>query len=406
MDSMVISKIKAIAAEIEPELIEFRRDLHMHPEVAGEEFRTAEKIAEALRRIPGMQVREHLSVGTGVVGELHGAKGDGKCVMLRADIDALPQDEMTDVPFKSTVLGKMHACGHDAHASWLLGAARILGEMRDEFAGTIKFVFQPSEERGGGAYDYIHKDNILENPHVDAAFAAHAWPFVEAGKIGIAAEYPFGCAGRFSVNFVGKGGHGSWPHKARNPITAAVQFCQAAADIAANKLDSTEPRVVSVCSLHAGKPGVSNIIPDTCLVEGTARATEQAILRQIGEELERAAEAVSMMHEIEHQSNIEMIGVPVHNDPELVGLVRSCAGEVVGDDNAYIINKKHLGGEDFALYSELVPSCYFFAGIADPDDETPDLHSQYFKLDEGVIATAAQTFALSAIEYLTNKMDR
>lgn len=401
MDTKIINQIKDIASTIEPELIDFRRDLHMHPELSGEEVRTAGRIAAALRNIPGMQVTEHLSIGTGVTGILRGNGGDGKCVMLRADIDALPVEEMTDVPFKSTYPGKMHACGHDAHATWLLGAARILGSMRDCFSGTIKFVFQPAEERIGGAYDYIHKDRILDNPQVDAAFAAHAWPAVEAGRIGIAAEYPFGCAGKFSVTFIGKGGHGSWPYKARNPITAAVQFCQTAPDIVANKLDSVEPRVISVCSIHAGEPGISNIIPDTCLVEGTARATDPAILEKIGIELERAANAISMMHGIDYQAEIKMKGKPVHNDPDLVALVRSCAGEIVGDDRAYIMNKKHLGGEDFSLYSELAPSCYFFAGIAAPeDDETPDLHSPYFKLHEGVISTVSQTLALSALEFL------
>ncbi len=202
-------KILEISKEIEPKLIEIRRTLHQHPELALEEFKTAKIVAETLKDIPGIDVFENMSDGTGVVGILKGEKGCGKCIMLRADIDALPIEEQLNVPFKSQNPGCMHACGHDAHAAWLLGAAMILGRLRKEFGGTVKFVFQPGEERGRGARSLIEKDKILENPPVDAVFAAHAWPTVRAGQIGIAAKYAFGCAGVFSIKVTGKGGHGS-----------------------------------------------------------------------------------------------------------------------------------------------------------------------------------------------------
>ncbi|MCH4110136.1 MAG: amidohydrolase, partial [Eubacterium sp.] len=189
----LLNEIRRSGEEIEPELIEIRRLLHRHPEASMKEYQTSAIIAEQLETIDGVQVYKGLAGGTGVMGILHGQdEGNGKCLLLRADIDALPVEEKNGLPFASENPGFMHACGHDAHAAWVLGAAEILSRLRDQFSGTVKFVFQPGEEAGKGAREMVEQDHILENPKVDMAFAAHAWPSIDAGKIGIARRYAFG----------------------------------------------------------------------------------------------------------------------------------------------------------------------------------------------------------------------
>jgi amidohydrolase len=344
-----------------------------------------------------------MAEGTGVVGILKGEKGDGKCIMIRADIDALPITEQLDIDFKSENPGCMHACGHDAHATWVIGAAMILSRLRTEFGGTIKFVFQPGEERGGGAAALIEKDKILENPPVDAVFAAHAWPTVRAGQIGIAAKYAFGCPGKFSFQIIGKGGHGSWPYECINPITIASQICLALQGVVSEKINSTEPRVISIGSFHGGEAG--NIIPDVCTVQGTFRATEMAIMEQIKSEIENTVTAITAMHHAKCELDVRIHGKAVKNAPELVQLCKRSGEEILGDGNCYIINEKHLGGENFSAFSSRVPGCYMFAGIAtDRTEGKFGLHSPIFEVAEDVISPTSAVFADIAINYLTDRL--
>lgn len=391
-------RIISISKEIEEELIQTRRQLHRHPELALQEVRTAKFIAEKLKVIPGMTVMEGMAEGTGVVGILRGGKGDGRCVMLRADMDALPVEEQTDCEFRSEEPGKMHACGHDAHVTWILGAAMILGRIRDSFAGTVKFVFQPGEERGLGAGALIEKNRILENPKVDAVFAAHCWPSVRAGRIGIAEQYAFGCPGGFEIRITGKGGHGSWPYLCVNPITCAVQIYTALQGIAAEEIDSVEPRVITIGSIHAGEAG--NIIPDTCVMKGTIRATRMDIMKQMAARIKETAEAVASMHGASAEFQVHMGDGAVENNPQLVELCRESADEILGKDQCYIIRKKHLGGENFSMYSSRVPGCYMFVGIAtDRTEGKFGLHSPVFEVAEEVLAPAAAVFAEVAVNY-------
>ncbi|MDD6441748.1 MAG: M20 family metallopeptidase [bacterium] len=392
------SKIEEIVREKEAELIQIRRSLHQCPELALQEVETSRLIAENLKKIPGVTVYDHMAEGTGVVGILEGKKGPGKCVMLRADIDALPIEEQVDTEFKSKNPGKMHACGHDAHATWIIGAAMILSQLRDEFCGTVKFVFQPGEECGKGAKALIEKDKILENPKVDAAFAAHAWPTVRAGKIGIAEKYAFGCPGGFTIKIIGKGGHGSWPYECINPITIAVQICSALQAIVAEKIDSVEPRVISIGSIHAGDAG--NIIPDECVVSGTFRATEMAIMKQIATQIENVVAGITAMHGAQYELDVHIGGEAVINDPKMLALSKKSAEEILGEGNCYIIDRKHLGGENFAEYSSRVPGCYMFVGIAtDRTEGKFGLHSPIFEIAEEVLAPASAVFANIVLNY-------
>lgn len=395
-------KILNIANEIENKLIQIRRELHQHPELALHEVETAKIIAKNLREIPGITVYENMAEGTGVAGILEGKRGAGKCVMLRADMDALPIEEQLDVDFKSVNPGCMHACGHDAHAAWIIGAAMILSRLREDICGTVKFVFQPGEECGKGATALVEKNKILQNPHVDAVFAAHAWPTVRAGQIGIAAKYAFGCPGGFTLRIIGKGGHGSWPYQCINPITVAVQICSALQAVVAENIDSVEPRVISIGSIHAGETG--NSIPDTCTIKGTIRATEMSIMKQIAEEIENVAAGITAMHKAKYELQMHINGNAVENAPELINLSKESAEEILGTGNCYIIDKKHLGGENFSEYSSRVPGCYMFVGIAtDRTEGKFGLHSPVFEIAEEVIAPASAVFANIVFNYFSTR---
>lgn len=249
---MLTQEIKEAAQKEAAFLQEFRQDLHMHPELSMQEHRTAEKIAQELARIPGMKVQTGMAGGTGVVGLLQGDKGPGRTVLLRADIDALPIQETTGLACSSKNPGVMHACGHDGHTAWLLGSARILSALRDRWQGCVKFVFQPGEEGGGGGRLMVQQDKVLEDPKVDAVFAAHAWPEAEAGQVVIAERSAFGYPGGFTIQVTGRGGHGSWPHQCIDPIGIACQIYGALQQIVSRRLPETAARVLSVCTIHSG----------------------------------------------------------------------------------------------------------------------------------------------------------
>lgn len=193
--SNINDKIRQIAKETEPELIHIRRELHQYPELGIDLPKTHEIISRELHKIPGLKIREHVAGGYGLIAELQGKKEQRKNILLRADIDALPLEEKVESDYKSRYDGCMHACGHDGHATWLIGAAKILAQLTDEFGGCIRFAFQPGEEVGLGADTMIEEDKVLEDPKMDMAFAAHGWPSVESGKIGIVRRYAFGCVG-------------------------------------------------------------------------------------------------------------------------------------------------------------------------------------------------------------------
>lgn len=233
-------RIKYLAEKEEQTLIRIRRELHKVPETGVYLPKTYEIIRRELQKIPGVEVIEHAAEGYGLIGIMRGKLPDGKTVLLRADIDALPVEEPEGLPYRSEHPGCMHACGHDGHAAWLIGAARILSDIRDNWGGCVKFVFQPGEEVGKGATALIEKDQVLENPKVDMAFAAHGWPSVESGKIGIARRYAFGCVGGFSIKIMGKKGHASWPEETIDPIAAAIEIYQHMPSVLTKKISGTE----------------------------------------------------------------------------------------------------------------------------------------------------------------------
>ncbi|MBQ9924431.1 MAG: amidohydrolase [Clostridia bacterium] len=396
---MLTEKIKALAAQITDELIAFRRDLHMHPELSNEEHYTASRIAEELDKIEGMEVFRGLAGGTGVMGMLHGKKGPGKVVLLRADIDALPIQEETGLPFSSCNPGVMHACGHDAHATWLLGSAKILAALQEEICGTVKFVFQPGEEGGGGGPRMVQGSKVLENPAVDAVFAAHAWPEIDAGEMHVA-HCAFGHAGGFTIKVTGKGGHGSWPHECIDPIAVSHQIYGGLQQIVSRRLHETAARVLSVCTIQSGPQFKSNIIPDECTMTGTLRSDRREVIAEMARLVEQISKQIAEANDATAEVTTRY-GEAVINTPEAIPFALNAGAKILGADKVKEDLMPHLGGEDFTEYITRVPGAYVFAGIATSETKGKfGLHSNKFVLEESVIPNMAAVFAQMAVDFI------
>lgn len=402
---MLKEEIKQYAGKIEPELIRIRRKLHQFPETARNEVKTCQIIVEELKKIQNLEIFCGLAGGTGVMAVLNGRKNpeegeNPKCILLRADIDALPVTEKNDLPFRSTHEGYMHACGHDAHAAWIIGSAMILSHFADSFCGTVKFVFQPGEEQGFGAAELINEDHVLENPTVDYALAAHNWPSIDSGKLGIARRYAFGCPGGFHVTITGKGGHGSWPHKAVNPIMAAAQICTMLPQIVSGRISAIEPAVISIGSIHAGKPGIGNVIPDTCSFSGTIRAVKEEVMEQLKQEIEHVISGCCSLYGTTYMYRCSY-KYPVKNDETLIGPIEAAAKEILGEKQVSILEEDHLGGENFSEFSRRIPSLYLFFGTRNLKIcEELDLHSPDYMLDESILKDASAVFASAVFKLL------
>ena len=333
---MLHVQIEKYAKEIEEKLIGIRRKLHENPELSLQEHETAKLIVDELHKIEGMEVYSGLCDGTGVMGILKGGQ-PGKCILLRGDMDALPIQEETDVEYKSKKPNCMHACGHDAHVTWLLGAAMILGKLQKQMPGTVKFLFQPAEEIGYGAVKMRDKDHVLENPTVDMVFGAHVNHDLEIGTMGIAEKYAYGCAAGFQIDIQGVGGHGSCPRLAINPIMVASQICMMLPQIISSRIDETEPRVISVGSIHAGEVGRGNIIPETCTMNGTIRATNYELIKQMEAEIENVIQHCCNLFHASYSFKTRLGCREVKNDKTLVEICKRSGELIMGEGHVVSI---------------------------------------------------------------------
>lgn len=387
--------IKKRVLELEHEIVEIRRYLHMYPELGYEEYKTSDFVYNYLKDC-GLEVEKICS--TGVVAVLEGER-KGKTILLRADIDALPIEEEVDVSYKSKIKGKMHACGHDAHTAMLLVSAKILSENRDLLKGTVKFLFQPNEE-GTAARDTI-KAGVLENPKVDAAFALHIWSQLESNKIGISEGAVMAALEEFKVTISGKGGHTGSPHTAIDPVLSACNIVQAIQQIQTRELDPREPTVIIVGKISAGT--ASNIIPDKATIEGTMRflyKEEDEGKRILKEKFEKVVKGISLASSTDYKIEYSSDDSPaVINDSILVNRTREVAQSVVDGDN--IVNYSYIAGEDFAEFTKKVPSVFYFIGCGNKEKDTcyPHHHPR-FNIDEDVMKYGVEMHVKSAIEYL------
>ena len=390
--------IRQITEEIKEDLREIRRTIHRHPETAFQEYRTHDYVCECLEKIEGLTIQRNAARGTGIIATMEGLAGPGKTILLRGDMDALPIQEQTECDYRSEEAGCMHACGHDAHTAWLIGAAMILSRTRHLWKGTVKFMFQPAEEIGAGARIMIEEDHILENPKVDMAFAAHVWPKVQSGKIGIPVRYAFGAPGDFKVKIYGKSGHGATPEQAIDPLAIANEFYARIPAILARKMKGTDSKLVTVTYMLAGERDVLNIIPATCEMGGTMRTISLELMREMGrlmeEELRSICEVNGATYEIWFRHDLDS----VKNCHDLLEPVRGAAAEILGEENVVLIEEDNLVGEDFSEISTKIPSVFLMAGINEGNNVCA-LHNAKFGFDDEILANVSAVFAKMVIKF-------
>jgi len=379
-------RISDAVRAVEPQVLATRRDLHRHPELAFEEFRTSGIVAERLRAL-GLEPRTGIAE-TGVTAVIEGGAGDGPTVMLRADMDALPVHEENEVDYRSTVDGKMHACGHDGHTAMLLGVAEVLQRQRDELRGRVKVLFQPAEESPGGAKPMIEQ-GALEDPKVDYCFGIHLWAPLPTGVISVAPGPIMASSDVIDIEVRGRGGHAAMPSICIDPVVAAAQMLSGIQTVVSRNVGPLDPAVVSITELHAGH--TFNVIPDVARMRGTARtfsdAVREVIERRLQTMVPKMAEAFGATATLKYSR-----GYPVTvNDAGMADLVRQAAGEVVGTDGV-IPTEQVLGAEDFAYFLREVPGCFFMVGIRnDAKHAGAAHHNPRFDIDEDAMAIGMET---------------
>ena len=397
---MVMDKIVSTASEMQGELTELRQFIHAHPEMAWKEVETSKLIETKLRALGFQNIRRGFKgTGSGVVADLKGSKS-GPCIALRADIDALPIREENAVPYVSTLDGVMHACGHDAHAAILIGAATILSGMKESIAGTVRVIFQPAEEAGNdsGAPAMI-KEGALEG--VDAIAGLHVWSQMPAGTFGIRKGPAMASADIWEVVIQGQGGHGAMPHTAIDPTVALAHIISVLQTVVSREIDPLESAVVSVGKVEAGN--APNVIPDKAVVTGNVRATNRKTRDGMEARMKRVIDGVSAALRCTSTLKYTQIYPVTVNDPAMTVMLGDVAGRMFGADKV-IEMPIAMGSEDFSYYGEKIPATFGFLGMGDPQkgSDKPH-HSPHFNSNDAVLANGAAMMAGMALEYLPGR---
>jgi amidohydrolase len=380
-------------------LIATRRDLHRHPETAFEERRTAGIAAERLRAA-GYEVRTGIAE-TGVLGILRGG-GEGPTLLLRADMDALPIQEECAHEFVSTIPGKMHACGHDAHVAIGLAVAERLARARDQWAGEVRYVFQPAEEGGGGALRMV-QEGVMEG--VDAALGLHVWLGLPSGVVGVVDGPQMAGSADFRLTVRGRGGHGAIPHETIDATLAASQIVVALQSVVARNVSPLETAVISVGTFRSGT--ANNAIAASAVLTGTLRAFRQEILDELRARLDRVASGICSALGAEYSLEFgEFPNPPTVNDPAMAELVRRAAHEVLEEDRVRSdAAVRTMAAEDFSEFSGRVPGCYFFVGAFNAESgAVHPHHSPRFDICENALPVAVDVLERAARAYLGERV--
>ena len=371
-------------------LVRDRRDLHQHPELGFRETRTGTLVAERLR---GLGYAVKTGVGkTGIVG----LKGNGtRCVLLRADMDALPIEEANDVPYRSRHAGAMHACGHDGHVAIGLEVARRLSAVT--LPGAVKFAFQPAEELSGGATAMIG-DGILDAPAVSAAFGIHVWNDLPVGTIGITTGAMMASVDEFEITITGKGGHAAMPHRAIDPVLVAAHVITALQSLVSRRRDPFEEGVVSVTQVAAGH--AFNVIPQQATLRGTVRTFGGRFYEDAPRLVEDTARGIAIAMGADAGVVFRRLTGPLVNDPAMAELMRNVAEEIVGKERMKG-GIRTMGGEDMSYFLKRVPGCFAFVGSARADGTSFPHHSPRFDIEEEALPIAVELLTETAARYLS-----
>jgi len=394
----VTTELLQAAHSLAPRIVSDRRTIHSHPEMAYEEEQTSTLVQARLRDL-GIPFRAGLAK-TGVLAEIKGELGDGPCVLLRADMDALPIEEKSGVPFASEIPGVMHACGHDAHTAMLLGAAQLLHERRQGFAGTIKLMFQPAEEGGAGAARMI-EDGVLANPQVDAAFMLHVYAELEAGQVACGPGPLLAGADSFTITIEGRGGHAARPHQTIDPVVVGAQVVNALQTLVAREVDPVEPAVVTLGSFNAGNR--HNVISDRAVLTGTIRAFDDTLFEHLERRLREVVEGVSATLRARATVEFEMRYPPSICDEKMAAQLGTSARSLLGPE-AVQAAVPRMGAEDFAFVLQKVPGAMLWLGVKKPEwPEPKPVHTATFDIDETALPIGSSAMAGVALDYLARR---
>lgn len=386
-------KSKDLAKKYKNWIIEKRREFHAYPEASFKEFQTCEKIKGELENM-GLDVKK---LGeTGLVAILNGDK-EGNVIALRADIDALTVEEKTGLPFQSKVKGMMHACGHDCHISMLLGAAKMLSELKHELNGTVKFIFQPAEEVAKGALEMI-KLGVLEEPHVDKIFTMHVWTDVPSGKI-VLEPGPFMASGDlWNLIIKGKSCHGSSPWRGSDAISCAASVIQELHSIVTRVNDIREPIVINVGTIQGGER--FNVVAGEVEINGMNRAFTNDSRKKLPEWMEELIKHTCKAHGCEYEFKYEFVCGPTINEENATKEIKESVCKVVGEDNLANLGKI-MGSEDFSEYLQYVPGALMLLGAGNKEKNCCySNHSNFFNVDEDVLSIGAACYTQVALDYL------
>lgn len=391
----MLSRIQDIADAIAPRLIEIRRHIHAHPELSGQEYQTAAYVAGVLSSC-GLQVQE-LVGKTGVIGELPGSGQDSRRLAIRADMDALPIQEQTQLEYASRQLGIMHACGHDVHTTVGLGTAMVLSQLEEGLPGNIRFIFQPAEETAQGA-SWMIKDGVMDQ--VDAILGVHTFPTIQAGHIGIRYGALTAAADDLEIVITGESGHGARPHEAIDAIWIASQVITTLQQAISRTQNPLRPVVLTIGQIQGGR--APNVIADQVRLLGTVRSLHPETHADLPDWIENIVASVCQSYGAQYVMNYNRRVPSVLNDAGLTRLVEQAAQEAWGNHRVQLLLEPSLGAEDFSLYLDHAPGTMFRLGVAFEDQVNYPLHHPQFQVDESALITGVVTMAYSTYLYWLN----
>ncbi len=376
----MIEKIKSLAKKYSPEFIEVRHHLHAHPELSYQEFKTSKFIQNKLAELG---IPFEVIATTGVAGLIKGKNPEKRIIALRADMDALPIKEENDIPYKSKNEGVMHACGHDVHTTCLLGAAKILHELKNEWEGTIKLIFQPGEEKNPGGASLMIKDGVLENPKPAAIFAMHVHTGMPVGKLSFRSGKVMASADELYFTIKGKGGHAASPHLCVDPILIASQLIISLQQVVSRNSNPFDPSVLSITSFRGG--ATTNVIPNEVKLMGTFRAMDETWRARAHKLIHNIS--TELVHSMGGEIDLHIdIGYPaVINNEQLNEIARNAAARFAGKENVEETELR-MGAEDFGFYAEQIPACFYRVGVMNKEKGiTSGVHTPTFNIDENAI---------------------
>jgi amidohydrolase len=383
-------QIRKDILEMQPSLVQWRRDFHRFPELGFQERRTSTAIAE---KLTAWGIPHQTGIAqTGIVATITGKKkGNGKVLAIRADMDALPIQEENIISYRSQIDNMMHACGHDGHTAIALGIAKYLWEHRADFSGTVKVIFQPAEEGPGGAKPMIEA-GVLENPKVDALIGLHLWNNLPLGTVGVRSGALMAATEYFHCKIIGRGGHGALPQQTIDSILVAAQVVNSLHSIVSRNVSPLESAVISIGEFHAGS--AVNVIADSARISGTVRYFNPEVGAKLAVRLEEVIAGVCAAHGAKYDLQYHKLYPAVINDYAIAELVRSVAETVIETPEGIVPECQTMGGEDVSFFLEAVPGCYFFLGSANSDKGLAyPHHHPRFNFDEIALATGVEIFA-------------